>query len=173
MKFFSGFGFKNEKVLFKEYLDVSPFTVAGFSYGAQKALTYVLKSLKAKDRVEKLQLLSPAFFNHLPKERKIKEIDNFFKNQKLYMDFFYKRATYPYKEDISIFKDRPTLSQLKELLFFQWRGEDLSFLKEMGVEIEVFLATEDKIIDYKEAKSFFEPYATIYEIKKAGHLLRS
>ena len=60
MRFYSGFGFWNEKELFKEYLEEGEFVVAGFSYGAQKAL---IDAVHTSKRVDKLQLLSPAFFN--------------------------------------------------------------------------------------------------------------
>ena len=64
MRFYSGFGFWNEKELFSEYLEEGEFVVAGFSYGAQKAL---IDAIDSKKRVDKLQLLSPAFFNNNPK----------------------------------------------------------------------------------------------------------
>jgi hypothetical protein len=46
MKFYSGFGFWNEKELFSEYLEDREFVVAGFSYGAQKALIDAIDSKK-------------------------------------------------------------------------------------------------------------------------------
>ena len=44
-------------------------------------------------------------------------------------------------------------------------------LKNRGIKIEVFLGSEDKIINSKDAFDFFSKYATTYLIKKAGHLL--
>ena len=58
--YFSGFSLKGEKELFKEYIIENDFTVSGFSYGAQKAVEYVLST---DNRVDLLQLFSPAFFN--------------------------------------------------------------------------------------------------------------
>ena len=59
MHYFNGFSLQNEENYFKEYLNKSELCVAGFSYGAQKAFEYVYKS---KERVDRLILLSPAFF---------------------------------------------------------------------------------------------------------------
>ena len=58
-KYFNGFSLQNEEELFSEYLLQSELCVAGFSYGAQKAFEYVYKS---KERIDRLILLSPAFF---------------------------------------------------------------------------------------------------------------
>ncbi len=171
MKFFSGFGFANEWILFKEYLDRGEYTVAGFSYGAQKALQYALQ-LYQKERIQKLQLLSPAYFDHLPRPIKQKEIVNFAKNPKAYMRFFYKKALYPATFDIEPFTKEPTLAELKELLFFEWRGEELQELKDAGVQIEIYLGELDKIVDASKAQEFFKEYGVSYLIKGVGHLLR-
>ena len=172
MEFFSGFGFRNEKALFKEFLVQGAYNVAGFSYGAQKALETAKQKIKNGERIELLQLFAPAFFNNLPKPIKLKEIQNFAKNSGLYMHFFYKKALYPWQGNIEPFKAEPSLGELKELLFYQWKEEDLELLKGAGVKIEVYLGTMDKIVSFQEAKAFFQPYATIYTIKDAGHLLR-
>lgn len=172
MKFFSGFGFKREQALFKEYLDDAPFVLSGFSYGAQLATQEALNALNIGKRVEKLQLISPAYFNDLPRGVLMKELDNFVKNRDLYMNFFYKKAAYPYKGDITPFKSDPDLGQLKSLLLYRWKEEDLERLKSAGVDIEVFLGGFDKIVDAKKAGEFFAPFASVYTIKDAGHLLR-
>ena len=172
MEFFSGFGFKNDQILFKEYLISGAYTIAGFSYGAQKALEVAKAKVDAGERVEILQLFSPAYFNELPKAIKLKEMQNFAKNSELYMRFFYKKAAYPWKGSIEPFKKEPSLGELKSLLFYEWKKSDLALLKEAGVKIEVYLGTMDKIIDSKKAELFFKPYATIYTIKDVGHLLR-
>lgn len=59
MRYFSGFCFQNEEALFEPYLIKSDFTVAGFSYGAIKAMEY---AFTCKTRIDTLQLFSPAFF---------------------------------------------------------------------------------------------------------------
>ncbi len=172
MRFFSGFGFRSEKLLFLEYLERGEFVIAGFSYGAQKALQETLRLIEEKRRVDKLQLLSPAFFNDLSKERKHKEIVAFAKNPQAYLNFFYKKALYPAKIDIAKFKAQPTLGELKELLLFEWKEEQLQRVQQSGVAIEVYLGTEDKIVDTTLAKRFFTPFAQVFTIKGAGHLLR-
>ncbi len=57
--YFSGFSLENEEELFSEYFLNNDFTVAGFSFGAQRAFDYVINT---NDRVDLLQLFSPAFF---------------------------------------------------------------------------------------------------------------
>ena len=171
MQYFSGFGFCNEKILFVDYLKRSEFVIAGFSYGAQKALQEAIKRVQEGKRVDTLQLLSPAFFNYLPKAIKHKEIVNFVKNKELYMRFFYKKACYPAKLDIQKLQCEPTLAELKELLLYEWREKDLAFLQKNGVVIEVFVGTEDKIVQSKEVENFFSLYATVYSMKGVGHCL--
>jgi pimeloyl-ACP methyl ester carboxylesterase len=172
VEFFSGFGFKNEKALFKEILERGEFVVAGFSYGAQQALEYTLQKLQRSERVQKLQLISPAYFNELPKAIKLKEIQNFAKNPKLYMRFFYKKAAYPYKGDLKLFQREPELSELKALLFYDWEKEKLRRVVSSGVEIEVYIGEMDKIVDPVKTKKFFQEFGTVYCIKEVGHILR-
>jgi len=172
MQFFSGFGFRNEKILFLEYLERGEYTIAGFSYGAQKALQEALARVDRSMRVDKLQLLSPAYFDHLPKSKKSAELVAFAKNSELYMRFFYKKAAYPATLNLEKFKATPSLAQLRELLFFRWEREALQRLVDAGLEIEVFLGEQDKIVDTQKAKEFFVQYATCYTIKGAGHLLK-
>lgn len=64
--YYSGFSLKNEKKIFGEYIKENDFTISGFSYGAIKAFEDVLKS---DERVDLLQLFSPAFF-----KRKVKNL---------------------------------------------------------------------------------------------------
>jgi hypothetical protein len=63
--FYSGFSLKDDISFFKEYIKVSDFNVAGFSYGAIKALLHVRDT---KQRVDTLQLFSPAFFQTKPEK---------------------------------------------------------------------------------------------------------
>ena len=172
MLFFSGFGFRTEKVLFREFLDFGEFTIAGFSRGAQRAFLEALRKVERGERLQKLQLLAPAYFDYLPKAAKHKEILTFAKNPEAYMRFFYKKVAYPAKLDITPFKVQPTLGELKELLLFTWDSSKLAQLRKMGVEIEVYLGEYDTIVDSKKCAAFFKPYATIYTIRGAGHLLR-
>ncbi len=169
MKFFSGFLLQNEEKLFESYLIPSHYTVAGFSYGAQKALEYALHT---KDRVERLILLSPAYFNtesdafvrtqkHYFNTNKAQYIQNFLTNVSLPND----------QSNLEIYLDDGSIEELEELLTYQWEKDALVLLKNRGIKIEVFLGNEDKIINSKDAFDFFSKYATTYLIKKAGHLL--
>jgi len=161
MKYFSGFCLKNEKELFKEYLEDGEFVVAGFSYGAQKALDYVLT---AKNRVDKLQLLSPAFFDY-PKKIVDLNIKSFKKDKDRYIKSFLKKAGLYEKEYISKCNEKELIS----LFTFDWKK-----IKEVkNIKIEVFLGEFDKIINLKKAREFFVFYGDVYLIKKANHFLRS
>jgi len=161
MKYFSGFCLKGEKDLFKEYLDEGDFTVAGFSYGAQKAVDYVLNS---SERIDKLQLLSPAFFNYPQKVIDI-NIKAFEKDKKKYIENFLKKAGFFNEKYIS----ECTKEDLLHLFTFDW--EKINSLKYL--KIEIFLGEFDKIIALKHALKFFKKYGDVYMIKKADHFLRS
>ena len=50
--------------------------------------------------------------------------------------------------------------------------EKLKELKDRGIEIEVYLGENDKIINSLHVKSFFQEFATIYYIKNVGHILK-
>ncbi len=161
MKYFSGFCLKNESVLFKDYLEDGEFVVAGFSYGAQKALDYVLNSSK---RIDKLQLLSPAFFDYPPKIIEI-NLKAFKNDKKKYIENFFKKAGF-FNEK---FLGECTEEDLKRLFTFNW--EKIKRVK--GINIEIFLGEYDKILALKKAYKFFKPYGDVYFIKKANHFLRS
>jgi len=161
MKYFNGFCLKGEEELFAEYLQECEFCVAGFSFGAQKALEYALYS---KKRVDKLQLFSPAFFSYSKKAVDI-NLHAFEKNKDAYIkNFLTKAGLYDKKYLCSCTKD-----ELVSLFTFDW--EKISLLK--GVKIEIFIGEFDKIIDSKKAYGFFKNYADVYLIKKANHFLRS
>ncbi|BAF70188.1 pimelyl-ACP methyl ester esterase BioV [Nitratiruptor sp. SB155-2] len=172
MQFFSGFGFHNEKILFLDILNRSDFTIAGFSYGAQKAFQEAVKQVQEGKRVDTLQLISPAYFDEESKEFKHKQILSFVKNQDAYLHFFYKKAAYPSKKDYSKFFTQPSLGDLKALLFFTWDDKALEFLVQSGVHIEVFIGALDKIVNPQKSKHFFQQYGQVYYIKDVGHLLR-
>ncbi|MEO1928691.1 MAG: pimelyl-ACP methyl ester esterase BioV [Nautiliaceae bacterium] len=161
MKYFSGFCLKDESVLFKDYLEDGEFVVAGFSYGAQKALDYVLNSSK---RIDKLQLLSPAFFDYFPKIIEI-NLKAFRNDKKKYIENFFKKAGY-FNEK---FLGECTEEDLKRLFTYDW--EKIKNLK--GVKIEIFLGEFDKITSLKKAHGFFKNFGDVYLIKKANHFLRS
>jgi pimeloyl-ACP methyl ester carboxylesterase len=165
MRFYSGFGFWNEKKLFIEYLEDNEFTVAGFSYGAQKALIDAVHTTK---RVNKLQLLSPAFFPKNPKFAKF-QINAFKKDKDNYIKNFIENVRYPTDINIDIYLEEPELYQLEEMFEFNWRL--IEYAKQKNIIIEIFIGEKDKIIDVKNAVEFFKNYGKVYFIKDAGHLL--
>jgi len=161
MKYFNGFCLCNEKELFNEYLEDGEYIVAGFSKGAQNALEYVLNTDK---RIDKLQLISPAFFDY---PEKIVELNlaAFRKNKEEYVKNFLKKAGL---EDFR-YVCECSEDELKRLFTFDWE-----IIKEIkNVKIEVFLGEFDRILALKKAYEFFKEYADVYLIKKANHFLRS
>ena len=174
MKFFSGFCVDIDKSFFKEYIEDKEFVVAGFSYGAQKAVEYVLNTSL---RVDKLQLLSPAFFTYSQKIIEL-NINAFKKDKNLYIkNFLTKAGINEWKKENGEWKiDEQHIkitqcneNDLYKLFTFDW--EKLSKIKD--IKIEVFLGEYDKIIALKKARDFFVNYGDVYFIKKANHFLRS
>ena len=165
MTYFSGFCLKNESELFEEITCRGDFCVVGFSYGAQKALEYVFT---CKERIDTLQLISPAFF--MDKSEKYKKLQTiaFRKNSDLYCKNFLENVT---KKDLSKYFKKGSLEELKELLFYEWDREKLNEINKRGIELEVYLGEDDRIINPKQAKEFFQEFATIYYIKDKGHIL--
>ena len=168
MKYFSGFCLCNEKEIFKEFLEEKEFVVAGFSYGAQKALDFALNS---KKRVDKLQLFSPAFFDY---NQKIIDLNlkAFKKDKNLYIKNFLTKAgiTHPLiHSSAHLHICECNEEDLYKLFTFKW--EKIKEIKD--IKIEVFLGEFDKIIALKKAYEFFRNYADVYFIKKANHFLRS
>ena len=168
MRYFSGFSLENEEELFKEYTLDSDFCVAGFSYGAQKAFEYAFST---KKRVDRVILLSPAFFqNHKPSFIRT-QLRYFKADQKSYIEQFLKNGSYPSEIDLGNYLSGGTYEELESLLSYQWdRGRVLELI-ERGVTIEVFIGEEDKIVNSKKSFEFFSDITTTYFIKKVGHLL--
>lgn len=169
MRYFSGFGFAGEEALFEDILCTSSFCVAGFSFGAIQAFEY---ALCANERIDTLQLISPAFFQHQPSKFKKLQLLGFLKDKAQYLKNFYTMASYPNQDDYSNFYAQTTKEDLETLLSYVWQKEQLKRLKSKGVVIEVFLGDEDKIIDAKEVLRFFEGLCDIYYIKNVGHILK-
>jgi hypothetical protein len=166
--YFSGFCFFNESALFDEYLIKNDFTISGFSYGAIKAFEEVLNS---NQRVDKLQLFSPAFFQSYDNKLKRTQIMYFKKDPNTYCKGFLENVIYPKKLDISKYFKLGTSEELEELLYYEWSEEKLEKVVNNGTKIEVFLGADDKIIDAFKTKEFFQKFATVYFIKEKGHLL--
>jgi alpha-beta hydrolase superfamily lysophospholipase len=168
MKFFSGFCFDGELKLFDEYLEYNDFCVAGFSYGAIKAFEY---TSTCRARIDKLQLFSPAFFQNRDDKFKRLQTISFSKNRQGYIKNFLSQVKYPSSVELDRYFHEGKLSELKELLFYEWSGEKLDELRQKGIDIEVYLGEKDRIIDSQEALEFFTQYATVYYKKGVGHLL--
>ncbi len=169
MKFFSGFGFQKEEELFVKYLPKSDFCIAGFSYGAQKAIEY---ALSANERVDRVILLSPAYFDDKPKTFKQAQMRYFKLDREKYMKAFLSNTIYPQKNTLKTkFLSTPNVDDLEKLLYFIWEEKAIETLKKRGITVEVFLGADDKIVNTKEANSFFSNLTTTYFIKNAGHIL--
>lgn len=173
LRFFGGFGFKDDVRLFKPLLNefgyFGAYSVCGFSKGAQKALDF---SLHYKMRINRLILLSPAFFNHKDSAFKAMQIRQFQKHKKIYMDKFYKNVGISEKSAFLRHIDEVSFMQLEECLNYHFSEEKLQTLQKNGIEIVVFLGENDKIIDSKIAYNFFRTYGIVYFIKNANHLLK-
>lgn len=169
VKFFSGFGFKNEQELFTDYIMDSQYTVCGFSYGAQKALKY---TLEITSRIDRLILLSPAFFNNKSMSFKRAQMHYYKLDKNAYLENFLSNACYPnYIEIESKYISDTTQNELNDLLEFEWIEHDIKKIIDKNIVVEVFLGEKDKIVDSKAANDFFSKLTTTYLIKQAGHLL--
>ncbi|MBE0492031.1 MAG: pimelyl-ACP methyl ester esterase BioV [Sulfurospirillum sp.] len=168
MHFFSGFCLRDESDLFDAFTCKSEFCVVGFSYGAIKALEY---ALHVNTRIDKIQLISPAFFQD--KEEKFKKLQTlyFAKDPQKYSEDFLKNIAYPSKILIEKYFHMQSIEELRELLYYEWEGQKLECLRAKGIEIELFIGEKDKIIDPLKVKEFFQPYSTVYFIKNVGHAL--
>ncbi len=170
MNFFNGFSLHGEEELFKSFIKESDFTICGFSLGAVRAFEHVYNS---KKRVDLLQLFSPAFFQDRDERFKRVQTISYQRDKESYIEQFLKNVSYPSGIDLSSYlKFRSSdKDDLKKLLYFTWSRSRLDKLRRRGVEIEVYLGGEDKIIDSKTAYEFFREFATVYFIKSGGHIL--
>ena len=168
MIYFNGFALKNEESFFKEKLVENDFTVAGFSYGAQKAFEYVYNST---ERIDRLILLSPAFFqNH--KKSFIRTQLRYYKADEIsYRDNFLDNVTYPSNINLYEYIDIGKYEELESLLSYTWEKEKIVELQKRGVTIEVFMGVEDKIVNSEKSYEFFSELVTVYLLKNRGHLL--
>lgn len=171
MKYFNGFSLQGEEYFFNAYLIDSEYCVAGFSYGAQEALEYVYHNRK-NQRIDRLILLSPAFF-HSEKPSFIRtQLHYFRQNTTSYIEQFLANVLYPSKKALSSNIKKGSEEELASLLHYQWEEEKLQVIQDRGTVIEVFLGEKDKIIKSQEAFDFFKNKTITYWIKGAGHLLQ-
>jgi hypothetical protein len=167
--YFSGFSLKNEKELFSDFLIENDFTISGFSYGAIKAFEYGLES---NNRIDKLQLFSPAFFNDKNDKFKRLQMMFFSKDSNEYAKNFLSNCGF----DEELSKKYFTLGsskELNELLYYMWDEKKLQSLKDRGVFIEIYLGGKDSIINPQIACDFFKEFGEVYFIKDASHILKT
>ena len=168
MHFFSGFSLTGESHFFNEFLKNSEYCVAGFSKGASEAVEYALAS---SGRIDTLQLFSPVFFQDRPERFRRLQMMAYKKDSQAYLKTFMDNCFAPL--DIQKVNRVPTtLQELERLLYYVWDAGKLERVVERGIKIEVYLGSEDRIINSKEAKEFFLPYSTTYMINGANHFLQ-
>lgn len=165
--FFSGFCLKDEEELFQEYQIKNDFSVSGFSFGAQKAFEYVLQSEK---RIDLLQLFSPAFFQNKDTKYKRMQLMFFKKDPKNYCGSFLKNCGFKDDKAKKYFK-MGSFEELEELLNYTWDKEKLQLLKEKNIRLEIYLGSDDKIIDAEVVKEFFKEFGEVFYIKNKNHIL--
>ncbi len=167
VRFFSGFSLQGEAHFFEPYLRKSDYTVAGFSYGAIHAFEF---TCNATQRIDTLQLFSPAFFQTRD-ARFIKVQERGYRSDpQRYLQNFLALCFQPYEARDTLHVNT-TEAELHELLHYTWPVEQLEALQARGVVIEVYLGGEDAIIDAAGAQEFFKRFATVYWISKANHFL--
>ncbi|MGB5966357.1 MAG: alpha/beta hydrolase, partial [Sulfurimonadaceae bacterium] len=83
--YFSGFALRDEAHFFNAFLDDGQYVLSGFSYGAIKAFK---EAMKSSTRVDKLQLISPAFFQSKGAKFKRLQLMGYQKNSDAYLAKF-------------------------------------------------------------------------------------
>ena len=168
MIYFNGFSLQGEEALFHTWLVKGEHTVAGFSYGAQQALEYTLHT---DTRVERLILLSPAFFQTQKASFIRAQLRYFDTGRDAYVSQFLKNVAYPSNTTLEEYLCVGSREELEALLSYVWDAKKLQQIQARGTVVEVFLGGKDKIIDVDAAYAFFSECAVTYFMKDAGHLL--
>ncbi|WQV49033.1 pimelyl-ACP methyl ester esterase BioV [Helicobacter pylori] len=170
MRFFSGFGFVNESVLFEEWLLKGAYDISGFSMGAIKAIEYAYNEVLQQRRIHSLLLFSPCMLAHKSLAFKRLQLFSFQKDPKGYMDNFYKEVGL--NAQLERFKREGSLEELEFLLDYKYSDFIIRFLLEKGVKIEVFIGLKDKITDVQALLEFFMPLVQVWQFKDYNHLLQ-
>lgn len=168
MRFYSGFALSGDQHFFDPYLNHSDYTVAGFSYGAIKAAHYAAES---HDRIDTLQLFSPAFFQTKKESFRRLQMGGYFKDAERYLENFLTSCFAP-SPVAPITLGSNDAESLQELLYYEWRPELLAAIRVKRIRIEVYLGLDDQVIDVSGAREFFLPYATVISIRKGNHFLQ-
>ena len=172
MKFYSGFSLRNDEPFFAHLMQVCEFCIYGFSYGAIKAFEDAKMRLEAFERVDRLILFSPAFFQTKTPAFKKLQLRSFKKEKNKYIENFLDGCFAPYEREKVMLKE-DDIEDLEKLLYFEWSSAELLWLKEQGVVVEVYLGGEDRIIDAQGAYEFFKDIANVTFFKKANHFLQT
>ena len=167
VNYFNGFSLNGEEILFEHYLTERKYCVSGFSYGAQQALEYAYKST---ERIDRLILFSPAFFQTQKKSFIRAQLRYFDTDREAYVKQFLENITYPSYVDLKPYLKIGSKEELHALLTYVWEEKKILSLLNRGITIEVFMGSKDKIVDTSEALKFFTK-TTTYLIKNSGHLL--
>jgi pimeloyl-ACP methyl ester carboxylesterase len=170
MRFFSGFSLDGESELFDFWTTRSSVEVVGFSYGAIKALEYTFSQ---DVRVDRLILLSPAFFNDRDEKFKRLQLIHFKRDKRSYIDNFLRNISHGSDIDMKRYLKEGSFEELKELLYYNWSEKKIKTIIESGVNVEVVIGGEDKIVNSLEALEFFKDLTTTYFIKDANHILQT
>jgi len=109
VNYFNGFALKGEELLFDDYLGNGDFTIGGFSFGAQKAFEFCCHTDR---RIEKLILLSPAFFQNMPRSFVRTQLRYFSSDKEGYIERFLSNAAYPSNLDLHPFFAEYTMRSL-------------------------------------------------------------
>ncbi len=171
MNYFNGFSLRGEERFFKKLLVDSDFAVSGFSYGAQKATEYVAAISK---RVDRLVLLSPAYFSDKDRTFKRMQLRAFRSDPQEYAERFLRNVAAPQRIDLSAYLSLGSYEELEALLYYEWDAQMLRDIAARGTQIEVFFGMKDRIVDTEAAAEFFlsTGACVVYRLKDAGHLLQ-
>ncbi len=168
VKYFNGFSLEGEKVLFQSYFKENSLEVVGFSYGAQQAVEYTYNT---KERIDKLILLSPAFFQTQKEAFVRTQLKHFSTQKENYVKQFLANVSYPADINLTPYVKIGTKDELEALLSYKWQKHKFQAIQDKGIRVEVFLGGKDKIINSQDALAFFSELSTSYYLKDAGHLL--
>jgi pimeloyl-ACP methyl ester carboxylesterase len=168
LKFFSGFCVEGESELFSDFIQPKVEAIVGFSYGAIGAFEY---AMQRKEFFKKLILLSPAYYAHTSEEFKTQQLSAFKVDPDLYKIKLLKKSGLN-EADGQKYGKEGTKDELEKLLYYTWPTEGFEKLKKNGVEIEVFIGANDRVVDPNVSMEFFKQHATVYFIKDKNHFLR-
>lgn len=144
--------------------------MAGFSYGAQRALEVAYES---QERIQTLQLISPAFFQSSSEAFRRAQVRAFKHDEARYRERFLQNCTTEAElERVKRFSAPMDLEALETLLWYEWSAEKIGALVARGVEIEVFLGAKDRIIPAGEALAFFRALPVrVFWLKEGEHII--